>query len=99
MIGAYIRALFFASRRNRFLGSVNEISANELYRMTQDPYWTTDWSGSQSVFPSWIALRRGMRFSRRHGRLRPDEQSRKAADFPALASLSKPSFACLPMST
>jgi acetyltransferase len=34
MIGAYIRALYFASRRNRFLGSVNEISANELYRMT-----------------------------------------------------------------
>jgi acetyltransferase len=34
MIGAYIRALSFASRRNRFLGSVNEMSANELYRMT-----------------------------------------------------------------
>jgi acetyltransferase len=34
MIGTYIRALSFASRRNRFLGSVNEMSANELYRMT-----------------------------------------------------------------
>jgi acetyltransferase len=34
MIGAYIRALSFAARRNRFLGSVNEMSANELYRMT-----------------------------------------------------------------
>jgi hypothetical protein len=36
MIGAYIRALFFASRRNRFLGSVNEISANDtLVRITK----------------------------------------------------------------
>ena len=34
MIGTYIRALSFASRRNRFLGSVNEIAANELCRMT-----------------------------------------------------------------
>jgi GNAT superfamily N-acetyltransferase len=34
IIQAYIRGLSPASRRNRFLGSLNEVSANELYRMT-----------------------------------------------------------------
>jgi RimJ/RimL family protein N-acetyltransferase len=34
MIQDYIRRLSPASRRNRFLGSLNEVSANELYRMT-----------------------------------------------------------------
>jgi acetyltransferase len=33
-IQSYIQGLSFASRHNRFLGSVNELSANELYRMT-----------------------------------------------------------------
>jgi hypothetical protein len=33
-IQAYIRNLSPASRRNRFLGSLNEVSANELYGMT-----------------------------------------------------------------
>jgi GNAT superfamily N-acetyltransferase len=33
-IQAYMRALSPASRRNRFLGSLNEVSTNELYRMT-----------------------------------------------------------------
>jgi RimJ/RimL family protein N-acetyltransferase len=33
-IQAYIRILSPASRRNRFLGALNEVSANELYRMT-----------------------------------------------------------------
>ena len=35
MIQAYIRNLSPASRRNRFLGSLNEVSANELYVMTR----------------------------------------------------------------
>jgi hypothetical protein len=34
MIQTYIRGLSPASRRNRFLGSLNEVSANDLYRMT-----------------------------------------------------------------
>jgi GNAT superfamily N-acetyltransferase len=34
MIQTYIQALSPGSRQNRFLGSVNELSANELYRMT-----------------------------------------------------------------
>jgi acetyltransferase len=34
MIQDYIRGLSPASRRNRFLGALNEVSANELYRMT-----------------------------------------------------------------
>ncbi len=34
MIQAYIRSLSPASRRNRFLGALNEVSANELYGMT-----------------------------------------------------------------
>jgi RimJ/RimL family protein N-acetyltransferase len=33
-IQAYIRNLSPASRRNRFLGALNEVSANELYGMT-----------------------------------------------------------------
>jgi GNAT superfamily N-acetyltransferase len=33
-IQAYFRALSPASRRNRFLGALNEVSANELYAMT-----------------------------------------------------------------
>jgi RimJ/RimL family protein N-acetyltransferase len=35
MIQSYIRGLSPASRRNRFLGSLNEVSENELFRMTQ----------------------------------------------------------------
>lgn len=34
IINAYLRTLSFASRRNRFLGSVNGLSARELHRMT-----------------------------------------------------------------
>jgi RimJ/RimL family protein N-acetyltransferase len=34
MIQDYIRSLSPASRRSRFLGALNELSANELYRMT-----------------------------------------------------------------
>jgi GNAT superfamily N-acetyltransferase len=34
MIQGYMRGLSSASRRNRFLGSLNEVSANELYSMT-----------------------------------------------------------------
>jgi hypothetical protein len=34
MIGAYIRALSFASRYTRFLGPVNELTRADLYRMT-----------------------------------------------------------------
>jgi GNAT superfamily N-acetyltransferase len=34
MIQAYIRSLSPASRRNRFLGALTEVSANELYGMT-----------------------------------------------------------------
>jgi len=34
MIQTYIQALSPAARHNRFLGSLNELSANELYRMT-----------------------------------------------------------------
>jgi hypothetical protein len=34
MIQAYMRSLSPASRRNRFLGALNEVSANELYGMT-----------------------------------------------------------------
>lgn len=34
IIQAYIRGLPPASRRNRFLGALNEVSANELYGMT-----------------------------------------------------------------
>ena len=34
MIQDYIRGLFPDSRRSRFLGALNELSANELYRMT-----------------------------------------------------------------
>ena len=34
-IQAYIRILSPASRRNRFLGALNEVSANELYIMTR----------------------------------------------------------------
>jgi acetyltransferase len=34
MIGAYIRALSFASRYTRFLGPVNELTPVDLYRMT-----------------------------------------------------------------
>ena len=34
MIGAYIRALSFASRYTRFLGPVNELTPADLYRMT-----------------------------------------------------------------
>jgi hypothetical protein len=33
-IQAYIRTLSPASRRNRFLGALNEVSTNELYGMT-----------------------------------------------------------------
>src|SRR2546423_7907994 len=34
-IQAYLRTLSPASRRNRFLGALNELPANELYRMTR----------------------------------------------------------------
>jgi len=34
MIGAYIRSLSFAARYTRFLGSVNELTPADLYRMT-----------------------------------------------------------------
>jgi GNAT superfamily N-acetyltransferase len=40
MIQSYIRGLSPASRRNRFLGSLNEVSENELYRMTHADRYT-----------------------------------------------------------
>jgi RimJ/RimL family protein N-acetyltransferase len=40
MIQSYIRGLSSASRRNRFLGSLNEVSENELYRMTHADRYT-----------------------------------------------------------
>jgi RimJ/RimL family protein N-acetyltransferase len=46
IIQAYIRNLSPASRRNRFLGSLNEVSANELHGMTHNDHGT---------YPSLIA--------------------------------------------
>ena len=40
MIQSYIRGLSPASRRNRFLGALNEVSENELYRMTHADRYT-----------------------------------------------------------